>query len=65
MKRLGGLGAIISELGCGFLTVLFFTIPVWVLTIAWRGPLYGLGMLLLLVVAVAAVALLTRRFGKK
>jgi hypothetical protein len=48
------------DLGCGMLTVLFITLPVWVLTIGWRGPVYAVGALLVLLVLVFGVALLNR-----
>ena len=48
-----------KEAGCGLLTVLFITLPIWVMTAAWRGPVYAvvsLAVLLLLVFAVAALS---------
>jgi hypothetical protein len=43
-----------SELGCGLLTMLLVTIPLWVITLATRGPGFAMmvlaGMLLLLLV---------------
>ena len=48
------------DLGCGMLTVLFITLPVWVLTIGWRGPVYAVGALLVLLALVFGVALLNR-----
>jgi hypothetical protein len=47
------------DLGCGLLTVLFISLPVWVLTISWRGPVYAIGALLVLLVVVVCVALLS------
>jgi hypothetical protein len=48
------------DLGCGLLTVLFISLPVWVLTIGWRGPVFAVGALLVLLVLVFGVALLNR-----
>jgi len=48
----------IHELGCGILTLLFISLPVWVLTTAWRGPLYAIGALIVLFGLVFAVAYL-------
>lgn len=58
--RLRGVAASVRELGCGLLTVLFISLPVWVLTLAWRGPLYAIGALAVLLAAVLAVAALNR-----
>lgn len=49
----------LSEIGCGFLTVLLVTIPLWVITVATRGPAFALstiGLLLLVLIAVAALS---------
>jgi hypothetical protein len=54
------LGVSARELGCGLLTVLFFSLPVWVLTIGWRGPVYAIGALFVLLLLVFGVALLSR-----
>jgi hypothetical protein len=48
------------DLGCGLLTVLFVSLPVWVLSLAWRGPLFAVGALLVLLALVFAVAVLNR-----
>jgi len=58
--KLRGLSLSARELGCGMLTVLFITLPVWVLTIGWRGPVYAVGALLVLLALVFGVALLNR-----
>jgi len=42
------------------LTILFISLPVWVLTIGWRGPLFAIGALLVLLLLVVGVALLNR-----
>jgi len=53
----------VKEIGCGLLTVLFITIPVWVLTLAWRGPGFAFGALVLLLLVVIGVGALNRLFG--
>lgn len=49
----------IRETGCGILTILLITMPVWVITTAWRGPVYAAGALLVILIIVVALALLT------
>jgi hypothetical protein len=58
--KLRGLTISVRDLGCGFLTVLFVSLPVWVLTIAWRGPVYAIGALLVLLLLAFGVAILNR-----
>jgi VIT1/CCC1 family predicted Fe2+/Mn2+ transporter len=58
--KLRDLTASTRDIGCGFLTVLFISLPVWVLTIGWRGPVYAIGALLVLLALVVSVALLSR-----
>lgn len=58
--KLRDLTASARDIGCGFLTVLFISLPVWVLTIGWRGPVYAIGALLVLLALVVGVALLGR-----
>jgi hypothetical protein len=53
------------DLGCGLLTVLFVSLPVWVLTLGWRGPVFAVGALLVLLVLVFCVALLNRFLERK
>ena len=55
----------ISDLGCGVLTLLFILLPVWVMTTAWRGPVYAVGALAVIFVLVIAVALLTSWFDRR
>lgn len=50
----------LSEIGCGFLTVLLFTIPLWVITVAARGPAFAVGAIVLMLAVVIGVALLSR-----
>ena len=42
----------IKDLGCGLLTVLLITLPVWVVTASWRGPIYAVRSLFLILAAV-------------
>ena len=48
-----------KELGCGLITVLVFTLPLWAFSMATRGPRFALGMLFALVVIVAVMAVAT------
>ena len=50
----------VSEIGCGLLTIMLITIPLWVFTVAARGPGFALTMLVLLFAAVIGVAALGR-----
>jgi hypothetical protein len=58
--RLRNLTSSTRDLGCGLLTILFISLPVWVLTIGWRGPLFAIGALMVLLALVVGVALLNR-----
>jgi carbon starvation protein CstA len=58
--RLRDLTASTRDLGCGLLTVLFISLPVWVLSLAWRGPLFAIVALLVLLALVFGVAFLNR-----
>jgi hypothetical protein len=55
----------IKELGCGILTVLLITLPVWVVTTAWRGPIYAVRSLLLILGVVIAIALVSREIDRR
>jgi len=55
----------IKELGCGILTVLLITLPVWVMTTAWRGPFYAVRSLLLILAAVAILAFMSRAIERR
>lgn len=50
----------LSEIGCGLLTVLLITIPLWVFTVAARGPAFALAALAVLLAVLIAVAVLSR-----
>ena len=56
--------AAVKEIGCGLLTVLFITIPVWVMTLGWRGPGFALGALAVLLLVVIGIGVLNRLFSK-
>lgn len=54
----------LRERGCALLTLLFMLAPVWVLSIAWRGPgfaLLALALILLVIVGLAAASRWLRR----
>jgi hypothetical protein len=53
-----------SELGCGLLTMLLVTIPLWVITLATRGPGFAMMVLAGLVLVMFALALGTKMFRK-
>jgi len=53
-----------KEIGCGLLTVLFITIPVWVMTLGWRGPVFAFGALAVLLLAVIGLGVLNRLISK-
>ncbi len=63
--RLRDLTSSTRDIGCGFLTVLFISLPVWVLTIGWRGPIFAMGALLVLLSMVLAVAFLSRLIERR
>ncbi len=50
----------LSEIGCGLLTMLVFTIPLWVITVATRGPAFALGAIAVLLAVLVGVAVLSR-----
>lgn len=54
------LGAWLQEIGCGLLTVLLFTLPVWVLTISWRGPGFALASLFVIALVLGIVVAISR-----
>lgn len=54
----------VKEIGCGLLTVLFITIPVWVMTLGWRGPVFAFGALAVLLLAVIGLGVLNRLISK-
>lgn len=59
-RKIRAITASIKDTGCGLLVVLFISLPVWVLTLAWRGPLFAIGALVVLLAVVIGVAFLNR-----
>jgi hypothetical protein len=55
----------LSELGCGLLTMLFVTVPLWVITLATRGPAFALGVLGGLVLLFVVLALTSKYFRRR
>jgi hypothetical protein len=49
-----------KELGCGMITVVVFTLPLWAISAATRGPRWALGMLFLMVLVLAGLAIVSR-----
>lgn len=60
MRRLWRNRSVLAELGCAFLTVAVFTLPLWALTAASRGPRYALTVLLGLGILLAIMVLVSR-----
>jgi hypothetical protein len=56
------LSPMLKELGCGMVTVIVFTAPLWVFSAATRGPRFVVGMFVALVLVLAALAVITRLF---
>lgn len=54
-----------KELGCGFLTVIAFTAPLWAFSIATRGPRFAFGVMGAMVVVLALVFLVSRLLRKR
>jgi hypothetical protein len=54
----------IKDLGCTALTVLFISIPIWVMSVAWRGPVFAFLALVVLLALVFGVAALNRLFSR-
>ena len=60
LKRLTSL----KDTGCGLLTILLITLPLWVITLALRGPVFALGALLVLVLVVFGMGWLHKLLGE-
>ena len=60
LKRLTAL----KDTGCGLLTILLITLPLWVITLALRGPIFALGALLVLVLVVFGMGWLHKLLGE-
>ena len=54
-----------KELGCGLLTMLAFTAPLWAFSMATRGPRFAVTMLVLAMVVMAALVFVTRALRKR
>jgi hypothetical protein len=54
-----------KELGCGLLTMLAFTAPLWAFTMATRGPRYAFGLLVAAVLVLAVVVVISRALRKR
>lgn len=50
----------VAEIGCGLLTVLLITIPLWVFTVATRGPGFALMVMAAMVALLIGLGLLSR-----
>jgi len=55
----------LSEIGCGLLTMLFVTVPLWVITLATRGPAFALAVLGGLLVIFLLLAVTSKYFRRK
>ncbi len=54
-----------KELGCGLLTMLAFTAPLWAFTMATRGPRFAFTVLAGAVVAMALMVVVSRLFRRR
>ena len=54
-----------KELGCGLLTMIAFTAPLWAFTMATRGPRFAFALLAGLVVAAVLVLLISRALRRR
>lgn len=54
-----------KELGCGLLTVIAFTAPLWAFTLATRGPRFAFGLLAAAIVVLALVVFVSRLLRKR
>jgi hypothetical protein len=64
MRRLWRNRSILGELGCAFLTVIVFTLPLWALTAASRGPRYALTVLVGLAALLFVMVLVSRAWRR-
>jgi hypothetical protein len=53
------------ERGCALCVILLVTLPLWVMTLAWRGPLYALAALVVLFLLVFGWSALGRWLGRR
>ena len=54
-----------KELGCGLLTVIAFTAPLWAFTMATRGPRFAFAVLIAGIGVVALVVVVSRALRKR
>jgi hypothetical protein len=54
-----------KELGCGLLTVIAFTAPLWAFSMAARGPRFAFTAIAGLIVVLAIVAFVSRALRKR
>ena len=54
-----------KELGCGLLTMIAFTAPLWAFTMATRGPRYAFGVLAAAILVIALVVVVSRGLRKR
>ncbi len=54
-----------KELGCGLLTMIAFTAPLWAFTMATRGPRYAFTVLAAAILVLALMVLVSRAFKKR
>ncbi len=52
LSKLRGRLAAVWERGCSLFVILLVTLPLWVMTLAFRGPLYAFGALAVLLLVV-------------
>jgi hypothetical protein len=54
----------LKDTGCGILVVLLLTLPLWVLSISMRGPVFAIGALVVLALIVFGIGWLNKLLGK-
>ncbi|OQA40937.1 MAG: hypothetical protein BWY52_02738 [Chloroflexi bacterium ADurb.Bin325] len=55
----------LAEIGCGLLTMLLVTIPLWVITLASRGPGFALSVLAGLLVVFLLLVVTSKAFRRR
>lgn len=54
-----------KELGCGLLTVLVFTAPLWAFSMATRGPRFAMSLLAGAIVILAVMVIVSRALRRR
>ena len=54
----------VRDTGCGLLTILLITLPVWVMSLALRGPVFALGAIVVLGLVVFGMGWLNKFLGE-